>query len=296
MSGISAPAFRTRSVLALWLLALAAIPAFAESDPFPLWPDGAPGALGSEPRDIPTLQPFLPDPARATGAAVVVCPGGGYAGLAAHEADPVAEWLRSNGIAGFVLRYRHAPAYRDPAPLLDAQRAIRTVRTRAAEWGVDPARIGILGFSAGGHLASSAAVHFDAGDPDAADPVDRASSRPDLAILIYPVITMRDFGHAGSRRNLLGENPSEEDVARFSNDERVTEATPPAFLVHGADDKPVPVENSYAFARALARAGVPHELHVFERGPHGFGLGDKSDEGPKWTPLCETWLRTRGFR
>ncbi|MGQ9590595.1 MAG: alpha-L-fucosidase [Planctomycetota bacterium] len=286
----------SRILLSSALFAWIPIPAPAHAaEAFVLWPDGAPRAVGAEPADIPTLAPFLPPEASATGAAVVVCPGGGYGGLAAHEGAPVAEWLNSLGVAGFVLRYRHAPRYRHPAPLEDAARAIRTVRARAEEWKLRPDRIGILGFSAGGHLASTAATHFDAGKPDAADPIERVSSRPDAAILIYPVITMRRATHGGSRRNLLGEDPPEELVALLSNDQRVTSETPPSFLVHTADDAVVPCENSLLYAAGCRKAGVPHELHLFERGPHGFGLGRGDPALSTWPELCRRWLAARGF-
>src|SRR5215212_5489230 len=192
------------------------------AEPFALWPQGAPGALGKEAADVPTLTPYLAPKEKATGAAFVICPGGGYQHLADHEGRPVAEWLNSVGVTAFVLKYRLGPRYHHPSMLQDAARAIRTVRARASEWGLDPERVGILGFSAGGHLASTTGTHFDAGRADAADPVERVSSRPSLMILIYPVITMREKTHAGSRRNLLGENPAPELVALLSNEEQVT--------------------------------------------------------------------------
>jgi len=264
-----------------------------------LWPAGAPGALGREPLDVPTLVPYLPAKESRTGAAVIVCPGGGYSRLADHEGGPVAEWLNSVGVAAFVLKYRHTARYPHPAPLQDAQRAVRTLRARAAEWGLDPSRVGILGFSAGGHLASTAGTHFDAGRADAADPVERQSSRPDLMILIYPVITMREKTHAGSRRNLLGADPKPELVALLSNEEQVTKETPPAFVVHTVNDAGVPVENSLMFVSALRRAGVPFELHLYERGPHGFGLGNRGAAPDPvlstWPAHCAAWLRLRNF-
>src|SRR5437016_14589050 len=185
--------------------------------PILVWPAGAPGSLGNEPGDIPTLTPYLPPKEKATGAAVIVCPGGGYTHLAEHEGGPVAEWLNSIGVTAFVLKSRLGPRYHHPAPLQDAARAIRTVRARATEWNIDSKRIGILGFSAGGHVASTIGTHFDSGKSDAFDPIERVSSRPDLMILIYPVITMREFTHAGSKRMLLRENPAEL-VALLSNE------------------------------------------------------------------------------
>ena len=271
------------------------------AEPFPLWPQGAPGALGKEPADVPTLTPYLPPKEKATGAAVIVCPGGGYGRLADHEGRPVAEWLNSVGVTAFVLKYRLGPRDRHPSMLQDAARAVRTVRARAAEWGLDPVRVGILGFSAGGHLASTAGTHFDAGRADAADPVERVSSRPSVMLLIYPVITMRERTHAGSRRNLLGENPTPELVALLSNEEQVTKETPPAFVVHTVEDAGVPVENSLMFVNALRRAGVPFELHLYERGPHGFGLGTARNNRPAdpilstWPARAADWLRLHNF-
>jgi acetyl esterase/lipase len=271
------------------------------AEPFPLWPQGAPGALGKEAADVPTLTPYIAPKERATGAAIVICPGGGYQHLADHEGRPVAEWLNSIGVTAFVLKYRLGPRYHHPSMLQDAARAVRTVRARAAEWGLDPERVGILGFSAGGHLASTAGTHFDAGRPDAADPVERVSSRPSVMILIYPVITMRELTHGGSKKNLLGENPSPELVALLSNEEQVTKETPPAFLVHTMNDSAVPVENTLMFVAALRRAGVPFELHLYERGPHGFGLGTARDGKPAdpilstWPAHCADWLRLHNF-
>jgi pectinesterase len=260
-----------------------------------LWPDGAPGAVGKDAEDIPTLTPFLPLKEKATGAAVIVCPGGGYTHLADHEGAPVAQWLNSIGITAFVLKYRLGPRYHHPAPLLDAARAIRTVRAKAADWKIDPDRIGILGFSAGGHVASTIATHFDAGKADAKDPIDRVSSRPNLAILIYPVITMGDKTHAGSKKNLLGDNPPAGLVTLLSNEEQVTKETPPSFLVHTMTDTAVPVENSVMFVAALRKAGVPVEFHLYERGPHGFGLGRDDPILSTWPARCADWLRVHGF-
>jgi acetyl esterase/lipase len=259
-----------------------------------LWPGGAPGAVGTEPEDIPTLTPFVPK-GNANGSAVIVCPGGGYQHLADHEGRPVAEWLNSIGITAFVLKYRIGPKYHHPTPLLDVARAVRLVRSRAAEWKIDPQRIGVLGFSAGGHLASTIATHFDNGKTDATDAIDRVSSRPDLLVLIYPVITMGDFTHAGSKKQLLGENPAPELVKLLSNDEQITKETPPTFLVHTANDAAVPVENSLRFAAGLRKAGVPFEMHIYERGPHGFGLGEKDPILATWTKRCADWLRLQGF-
>ncbi|MDQ3820846.1 MAG: alpha/beta hydrolase [Acidobacteriota bacterium] len=244
---------------------------------------------------MPTLTPYFPPKEKATGAAVIVCPGGGYSHLADHEGGPVAEWLNTLGVTAFVLKYRIGPRYHHPAPLQDAQRAIQLVRARAREWGLDPERIGILGFSAGGHLASTAGTHFESGKPDSPDPIERVSSRPNLMVLVYPVITMREKTHGGSKKQLLGDNPSPELVALLSNEEHVTKDTPPVFLIHTFTDTAVPVENSMMFAEALRRAGVSFEFHLYERGPHGFGLGTKDPILSTWPARCADWLALHGF-
>ena len=266
---------------------------------FPLWPEGAPGALGQAEKDTPTLTPFLPAAEKATGAAFIICPGGGYGGLAEHEGKGYALWFNEHGIAGFVLKYRLGSAgYRHPIMLQDAGRAVRLVRARAAEWQVDPKRIGIIGSSAGGHLASTLLTHFDAGKPDAADPIERQSSRPDLGVLCYPVITMGQFGHQGSKNNLLGKDPSPELVGELSNELHVTKDTPPCFLWHTYADTGVLVENSLQFAAALRKAGVPFDLHVYQKGAHGIGLGSQpyggGDRHP-WTRDCLFWLKAQGW-
>ena len=263
--------------------------------PIILWPAGAPGALGTDPVDIPTLTPYMPPKEKATGAAVIICPGGGYEHLSDREGGPIAVRLNTMGIAAFVLKYRLGPRYHHPAPLQDAARAIRLVRSRAAEWKIDPERIGILGFSAGGHLASTIGTHFDAGKPDSSDPIERVSSRPNVMVLIYPVITMKDATHAGSRKYLLGPDPSPDLLTLLSNEQHVTNETPPTFLVHTMTDSSVPVENSLAFVAALRKAGVPFELHLYERGPHGFALGDKNPILMTWPDRLADWLRLRSF-
>jgi len=257
-----------------------------------LWPDGAPGAVGNEARDKPSVSVYLPGRERATDAAVVVCPGGGYGHLALdHEGKQIAEWLNGRGIAALVLTYRIGPRYRHPAPLQDAQRAIRYARTHAGEFGYSPDRIGIWGFSAGGHLASTAATHFDAGDQGAADPVDRISCRPDFLILAYPVISFKsDFTHKGSRNNLLGPNPDPALVESLSNETQVTAQTPPTFLFHTDADSGVPAENSVAFYLALRKAGVPAELHVYREGKHGVGLAPTDPILSSWSRRLGDWL------
>jgi len=269
----------------------------AGPDPIRLWPAGAPGAVGDEPRDQPEIRIYLPPKEKRTGAAIVICPGGGYGVLATdHEGHQVAKWANSIGVAGIVVKYRLAPRYRHPAPLQDAQRAIRYVRANAESLGVSPKRVGILGFSAGGHLASTVATHFDAGDAASSDPVARQSSRPDFAVLCYPVISFTEkFGHAGSARNLLGDSPSPELLKNLSNDQQVTAETPPTFLFHTGEDSGVPVENSLAFYSACRKAGVPAELHVYQNGPHGVGLAPADPAVFGWKDRLADWLRANGF-
>jgi acetyl esterase/lipase len=265
-----------------------------------LWPDGAPGAKGSADGDKPSLTIYLPTKDKATGAAVVIFPGGGYGHLAMdHEGHQIAQWLNSFGVAGFIVKYRHSRSgagYRHPAPLQDAQRAIRTVRSGAGKWNLDPDRIGIIGFSAGGHLASSAGTHFKQRYSDAKDQIDRARCRPDFMILMYPVVSFTEsFAHKGSRKNLLGENPDPKLVENLSNENQVTSETPPTFLVHANDDKGVPPENSIAFYLALIKAGVPAEMHIYEKGGHGFGPGTGKGAVSSWMLRCSEWMRGRGL-
>lgn len=270
----------------------------AEPTTILLWPDGAPGAKGTAADDKPTLTVCLPDSAKATGTAVVICPGGGYGHLAVdHEGKQIAEWFNAMGVAGIILEYRHSgKGYRHPAPLNDAQRAIRTVRARAAEWKIDPAQIGIMGFSAGGHLASSAGTHFDKGQADAKDPVERASCRPDFMILCYPVIVFNEkCTHRGSQHNLLGKDADAALVRSMSSEKQVTPETPPTFLFQTDEDKGVPAENSIQFYLALRRAGVPAELHVYRTGRHGLGLAQSVSGTANWPKQCEDWLRGLGL-
>lgn len=260
-----------------------------------LWEGPAPGALGSEPGDIPRLTYY---PARTpNGTAVIIAPGGGYTSLAMnHEGRQVASWFNAMGVAAFVLEYRLGPRYHHPTQLGDIQRAIRLVRASAEKLGIVPDRIGVMGFSAGGHLASTAATRFDSGDPSAADPIDRVSSRPDFLILGYPVISMMpDITHAGSVRSLLGDNPPEELRRELSNDLHVTPRTPPTFLFHTTSDTGVPPENSVRFYLALIRAGVPAEMHLFAEGPHGVGLALNDASLSQWPVLLANWMRANGW-
>jgi acetyl esterase/lipase len=251
----------------------------------PLWP-------GHPTEEAPHLIPYLIEGAQTP--CVIVCPGGGYNHLANHEGEPVAMWLNSIGISAFVLNYRVSP-HRHPKPLNDVLRAIRLVRSQSAEWRIDPARIGILGFSAGGHVASSAGTHFDDGNSTAEDPIERASARPDLMVLCYPVISFLEHAHTGSVTNLLGEEPADEWKLLYSNHLQVSERTPPTFLWHTSDDASVPVENSLMFASALRKQGIPFDLHVYESGRHGLGLAAEHPEAFQWTKACELWLRKKGF-
>jgi len=261
-----------------------------------LWPRGAPGALGDEDLDRPNLTIYLPQ-SSGQHSGVVVCPGGGYQMLAVdHEGKQVAEWLKARGVAAFVLRYRLGPRYHHPIELGDAQRALRFVRFHAADYAIEPDKIGIWGFSAGGHLASTTGTHFDAGEPGAADPIDRKSSRPDFMILSYPVISFSTpYVHRGSMRNLLGENPDPKLAASLSNETQVTPQTPPTILFHTSGDTAVPPENSVLFYLALRRAGVPAEMHIYERGEHGVGLALVDPILSSWPGRLEAWMRLNGW-
>ena len=262
-----------------------------------LWPEGAPGAVGTEDADQPLLTLYSLPAGRVARGAVVVCPGGGYGGLAVgHEGRQVAEWLNSLGIAAYILKYRLAPRYHHPAMMEDAQRALRYVRAHAQEWGIASDRIGIWGFSAGGHLASTVATHFDPGNPSAVDPIERASSRPDFAILAYPVISCSErFSHEGSCKNLLGDSPDPKLAEYLSSEKQVTAQTPPTFLFHTNDDEAVPAENAVAFYMALRKAGVPAELHIYQHGPHGVGLAQKDPILSSWPQRLADWLRLNEF-
>jgi len=275
----------------------AAPPLIQDPETMLLWPAGAPGALGDEDRDKPALTIYMPPNTAGPMTAVIIAPGGGYGRLSMNlEGRAPANYLNTLGIAAFVLRYRLGPRYHHPIELGDVQRAIRILRARASEWHLAPDRIGLMGFSAGGHLASSASTHFDAGKADAADPIDRMSSRPDFAILGYPVITFVEaWTHQGSKTNLLGDAPDASLARSLSSETQVTAATPPAFIYQTNADTTVPAENAVAYYLALRKAGVPAELHVFRNGPHGTGLGQQDPALAEWPRLLANWLRVSGF-
>ncbi len=266
--------------------------------PVPIYPGGAPGAKGEGEAHQPTLRAYLPDADTANGAAVVICPGGGYRGLAIdHEGQQVAQFLNGFGVAAFVLRYRLAPDYQHPVPLKDSQRALQFVRAHATEYGVDQARIGVMGFSAGGHLASSLATHWHRGKADSDDPIENKSCRPDFAVLGYPVVTFteKQYMHGGSMKNLLGSNPDPKLVELMSNEKQVNAETPPSFLFHTGGDTGVPAENNVLFYLALRKQKVPAELHIYQKGQHGLGLGTGSPVLNSWGARLKDWLRTNGF-
>jgi acetyl esterase/lipase len=266
--------------------------------PIPLWHERAPGALGHAPVDIPTLTPYLPAAMRKPGAAIVICPGGGYSHLAPHEGHDYALWLNAYGISAFVLHYRlGSHGYRHPRMLDDAARAVRLVRACAMQWNIDPRRVGIMGSSAGGHLAATILTHFDTGQADSADPVECESCRPDLGILCYPVISMGPLAHAGSKQNLLGDNPPAALVDAVSNELHVTAQTPPCFIWHTWEDEAVKVENSLEFAMALRRNNVPFDLHIYQQGRHGLGVGDLPPflRAHPWSQDLIVWLQVQGF-
>ena len=272
-------------------------PLMQEPQTLLLWPGGAPGALGADDRDKPALTVYMPPNTTGPMTAVIIAPGGSYARLSMNlEGRAPANYFNTLGVAAFVLRYRLGPQYHHPIELGDAQRAIRMVRAHAAEWHIAPDRIGIMGFSAGGHLASSASTHFDAGKADAADPIDRVSSRPDFAVLAYPVISfVESWTHQGSKTNLLGDQPDAALARSLSSETQVTAQTPPTFLYHTTADATVPVENAVAYYLALRKAGVAAELHVFKNGAHGSGLGQQDTALVEWPRLLANWLRVGGL-
>lgn len=280
-----------------------------------LWPQGIPGVVLNttyaekttvtdgintrfEKVTSPALFPYLPPKESATGTAILICPGGGYGALAFnHEGHAIAKWLNEHGIAGIILKYRlpsdQIMKDKTIGPLQDAQEALRTIRRNAAKWNINPRKIGVMGFSAGGHLASTLSTHYS---DKVYEPVDTVSARPDFSILIYPVITMdSSFTHAGSRRNLLGAEPSAEMVLKYSNEKQVNDKTPPAFMVHSMDDKTVPVKNSIVYYEALVKYGIPSELHMFQKGGHGYGMAGGRETQSSWPELCIKWLNASGF-
>ena len=268
----------------------------AEPETFPLWEHGAPGALGDADTDKPTLTVFRTT-LQKNGTSVIIAPGGGYTNLSMNnEGRQEAGWFNSMGITAFVLKYRLGPRYHHPIELGDAQRAIRLVRSRAGEFGIEPDRIGMMGFSAGGHLTATAGTKFDTGKPGAADPIDRMSSRPDFLILAYPVISFDPaIAHAGSVRSLLGNDPTAEALQDMSAELHVTEQTPPTFLFSTNADTAVPAENTVRFYLALRKAKVPAEMHIFENGPHGVGMALSDPALGQWPTLLLNWLRGRGL-
>ncbi len=262
-----------------------------------LWEVDAPGALGNDEKDIPQAIVYLPPKTDKPTGAIVICPGGGYGGLAMdHEGHQIAKWANQNGLAGIILSYRHRNrGYGHPAPMLDAQRAVRLVRHHAQEWNIDPQAVGIMGFSAGGHLTTTILTHFDSGDATATDPVDRQGCRPDFGIVCYAVIALGEsYTHVGSQNNLLGKDAPVDLVQSLSNEKQVTAETPPCFVWHTAEDKVVPLENSLRFASALVQHGVAVELHVFPAGRHGVGLAANIPGTDQWSVLCVDWLKRIG--
>ena len=274
------------------------IPGAKHNDQFKQMVDTAAGWVDKKSITDPNLY-FYPAPeAKATGTAVIICPGGAYWGLAIkHEGEYVAKWLNSLGISAFVLKYRlpddSIMDKKTIGPMQDGQRAIRLVRSHAKEWGINPAKIGIMGFSAGGHLASTLSTHFN---EKVYQPEDLTSARPDFSLLIYPVISMdSSITHWGSRVNLIGGAPLPELVKHYSNEFQVNSETPPAFMVHSLDDNVVPVQNSINYALAMHKFNVPCELHLYQTGGHGYGLGKSNNTESTWPESCHKWLETRGL-
>jgi len=299
-------------ILAITLLSIT-IMATAQITTIPLWPDTIPGekkspeykegtekwgdVLGIVKVTIPTISVYFPENEKANSTAIVICPGGGYAGLAIDfEGTEIAKWLNSLGVVGIVLKYRLPSDVimknKSIGPLQDVQEAIRIVRRNSKAWKIDSSKIGVMGFSAGGHLASTVSTQYNYKTYNS----DSTSARPDFSLLIYPVISMRkNITHMGSRENLLGKNPDERMIAQFSNDEQVTPDTPPAFLVHATNDNTVPVQNSIRYLLALKENNVPCELHVYETGGHGFSIAHTKSTEASWPKACEIWLKAHGF-
>lgn len=278
------------------LTAQTVAPIIQEPQTIPLWPGRAPGATGDAPEDVPTLTIYMPPNTTGPMTAVIVAPGGGYRTLSMNKEGRIpATYLNSLGVAAFVLKYRLGPKYRHPIELGDMQRAVRIVRSRANEWRIAPDRIGVMGFSAGGHLASHASTQFDAASSAPTDEIDRVSSRPNFAILGYPVISLSEaWTHKGSRTMLLGEAADDELARRLSTDTLVTARTPPTFLFHTNADTAVPVENSVHYFLALRKAGVPAEMHIFKDGPHGVGMPMNDAALSEWPKALANWMRASG--
>lgn len=285
-----------RQLLAISFLTLCCYSAKAQQQLIPLWDGPAPGAVGEDPKDVPLMTMWQVEAATPR-ASVLICPGGGYGGLAmGHEGDEIARWFNSLGMTAFVLDYRHAgKGYGFPAPMLDARRAMRKIRANADKWNLIPDRIGAIGFSAGGHLASTLGTHFNSGKADAEDEVERVSCRPDFLVLCYPVIAMGEaHTHKGSQKNLLGETPDPDLMGKMSTYKHVSKNSPPTFLFHTTADKAVPPTNSVQFYLGLVNAGVPAELHIYEKGRHGLGLAQGTLSAHSWPARLSSWLRSRG--
>lgn len=297
-----------KTTIAILSLIFISLSGMAQDFKLKVWPNGAPDSNGmTQPEETfegkrvrnvseAELYVYLPKIGINSGAAVVICPGGGYVIEAMdHEGYDMAEWLASKGVAGIVLKYR-LPYGHDQIPLEDLQRAIRMVREKATEWGINPAKVGVAGSSAGGHLASTGGTHFDLGNPDATDPINRLSCRPDFMLLLYPVITFREeFGHMGSRQNLIGTVNKWSMVEKYSNELQVTPETPPTFLVLADDDGGVPPRNSVEFYLALKKYNIPAEMHIFRNGGHGFGMNKKNLPVDQWPDLFAEWLKAMGI-
>jgi acetyl esterase/lipase len=302
---------KRQRLLSAILISLLTVNGFSQPLTLKLWPDGIPGSKTDpsyvekiivtdgritrcEKVVIPDLTVFLPSSEKANGAAVLICPGGGYGVLAFdHEGNAIAKWLNDNGIAGIILKYRlpsdQTMIDKSIGPLQDAQEAIRVIRRNAVSWKINPDKVGVIGFSAGGHLASTLSTHY-------AEKVynvkDNISARPNFSLLIYPVVSFDTvITHRGSRNNLIGLKPGEEQVRRFSNELQITADTPPAFLVHSADDKAVPAMNSIGYFKGLQKYNIPAELHIFQKGGHGYGLSPNGGTESSWPDLCIKWMK-----
>jgi len=298
-----------KHLLPLLSMALFSSAVFAQQQPIPLYPNGVPNSKKAPAAYVekkegysvslvtePTITPYFPEKDKATGTAIIIFPGGSYINLATgHEGEAIAKEFNKFGLAAFVVKYRlpsdQIMVDKTIGPLQDAERAIQIVRQRASEWGVNPNKVGIIGFSAGGHLASTLDTHFD---KVVIDNKDNISLRPDFAMLIYPVISFGPYAHAYSRENLIGKNPSQQLLDLYSNENQVTSNTPPTLLVHAEDDDAVPVQNSLLFYDALVKNKVKAEMHLFQEGGHGFGLINSKNKG-RWSEWAENWLKENGF-